>query len=86
MVWLGVGRVVMRLSYWEQQWVRMSRRLLGVKRPMRMPPRLLGGRRRSVLTSYGEANVEAPGRPTLNTLQEILLAYGLPHEETETDT
>ena len=81
MVWLGLGRVVMPLSYWEQQWVRMSRRLLGLKAPIRR-----GGRRRSVLTSYGEANVEAPGRPTLNTLQEILLAYGLPHEETETDT
>ena len=59
----------MPLSYWEQQWVHVTRCLLGVKAPTRR-----GGmcRRRSFLTR------------TRSTLQEAVQVYGLPDAETDT--
>ena len=51
------------LSYWEQQWICIVRRLLGVKAPTR---RSGMGRRRSVLDR------------TPSTLQDVIQRYGLP--------
>ena len=52
-----------QLSYWEQQWVRMTRLLLGVKAPNR---RGNMRRRRRMMTRE------------LNTLRHALSTYGLP--------
>ena len=52
-----------QLSYWEQQWVRMTRLLLGVAAPTRR-----GGMRRCRRMMTSE----------LNTLRHALSTYGLP--------
>ena len=59
------------LSYWEQQWIRIARRLLGVKAPTRRSGMC---RHRSVLER------------TPSTLQEVIQRYGLPDAGKETYT